>query len=355
MTETQPRPGQSRFLRLGRISWAALGIVGLVVVVSMALGAISGILVPLIIACILGALLEPLVLALEKRGVGKVLASVVGLLAALLAAAGIGFIVVRGFLGELPQIGRQLTAGWNSLVAWGKSLDLDAVLLERIRENVERYAPEVGRGVLGLVSGTFSGAVAFGFGTFFAVFFLFFVLRDLRLFPAWVARVTSVDEGLAEEIAGVVKGSLRGYFKGIAITAAVTAPIFMVPLLLLRLPLAIPIFILYFALSFIPFLGAWITGAFVVLIAFGSGGASAALIMAITFLVSNGTVQSAVSSWALGSALRIHPVVVLLSTLIGGTAAGLLGMVLAAPLVASLIRSKSVLDERNAAAAPALE
>lgn len=355
MTDTTPRAGTARLLRLGRTSWAALGVVALVVVASMALGAISGILVPLIVAGILGALLEPLVLWLERRGLSKVLASVAGLLVALAAAIGIGFIVVRGFLGELPQIYRQLTAGWDSLVTWGKGLELDAVWLERIRDNVERYAPEVGRGVLGVVSGTFSGALAFGLGTFFAVFFLFFVLRDLRAFPAWVARVAAVDRGLAEEIAEVVKGSLRGYFKGIAITAVATAPIFMIPLLLLGLPLAIPIFILYFALSFIPFLGAWITGAFVVLIAFGSGGAPAALIMAITFLVSNGTIQSAVSSWALGSALRIHPVVVLLSTLIGGTAAGLLGMVLAAPLVASLIRSKAVLDQRRAATVAALE
>ncbi|NHB84844.1 hypothetical protein G7085_10185 [Tessaracoccus sp. HDW20] len=46
----------------------------------------------------------------------------------------------------------------------------------------------------------------------------------------------------------------------------------MIPLLVLRVPLATSIFILYLALSFIPFLGAWITGGFAVLIAFGSGG-----------------------------------------------------------------------------------
>ncbi|NHB84845.1 AI-2E family transporter [Tessaracoccus sp. HDW20] len=63
----------------------------------------------------------------------------------------------------------------------------------------------------------------------------------------------------------------------------------------------------------------------------------------MTFLISNGTIQSAVSSWALGSALRIHPVVVLLATLIGGTLAGLIGMVLAAPLVAAAIRSAEVI------------
>jgi len=145
----------------------------------------------------------------------------------------------------------------------------------------------------------------------------------------------------------VVQQSLRGYFKGIAITTMVTAPIFMVPLLLLNVPLAGSIFILYFLLSFIPFLGAWITGAFAVLIAFGSGGAPTAAIIGITFLISNGTIQSAVSSWALGSALRIHPMVVLLSTLIGGTVAGLIGMILAPPLVAATIQSFAVVKERR--------
>ena len=84
-----------------------------------------------------------------------------------------------------------------------------------------------------------------------------------------------------------------------------------------------------------PFLGAWITGAFAVLIAFGSGGPTAALIVAISLLVSNGTVQSAVSSWALGSSLKMHPVMVLLATLIGGVVAGIIGMVLGAPLLAA--------------------
>ena len=121
----------------------------------------------------------------------------------------------------------------------------------------------------------------------------------------------------------------------------------MVPLLLLRVPLAGAIFILYFVLSFIPYLGAWITGAFAVLIAFGSGGGTAAAIVGITFLFSNGAIQSAVSSWALGSALRIHPLVVLLSTLIGGTVAGVLGMILAPPLVAAITKSLAVVRERK--------
>ena len=352
MSETPQQEQMARLLRMGKASWAAIGAVALLVILSMALGAINGIIVPLVIAVIIGVVMEPLVERLERWGLSRLLAAVVSLLTALALAAGTVTVVVRGFLSQLPQIYRQLWAGWDSFVAWGRTLDLDPQMLERIRTNVEHYAPRVAQGLVGLASGTFSGALAFGMGTFFSVFFLFFVLRDGRDFPGWLSRVASWDAGLADDVASVVKKSLRGYFKGISITTLVTAPIFMVPVLLLRVPLAGSMLILYFFLSFIPFLGAWITGAFAVLIAFGSGGTSAAAIIGVTFLISNGTIQSAVSSWALGSALRIHPVVVLLATLIGGTVAGLIGMVLAAPLVAATIRSVEVVKERQVAAGP---
>ena len=351
MSDTPQREQMARLLRIGRASWAAVGAIVLLVILSTALGAINGIVVPLIVAFIIGVVLEPLVLRLERRGLSRLLAAVLGLFVAIALAAATVTVVVRGFLSELPQIYQQLWAGWNSFVAWGRTLDLDPLMLERARANLEEYAPRVAQGVVGLASGTFSGALAFGMGTFFALFFLFFVLRDGRDFPGWLSRVGSWDAGLTHDVATVVQQSLRGYFKGISITTLLTAPIFIVPLLLLNVPLAGSIFILYFVLSFIPFLGAWITGAFAVLIAFGSGGASTAAIIAITFVISNGTIQSAVSSWALGSALRIHPLVVLLSTLIGGTVAGLLGMVLAPPLVAAATKSVGVVRERRAMAA----
>ncbi len=340
----------ARLLRVGRVSWAAIGVMLVLVLVSTALGAITGIVVPLVVAVIIGVVLEPLVLRLQSWGLSKLLATVAGMLGALALAAGTVTIVVRGLLGELPQINRQLMAGWNEFVLWGKTLDLDPLMLERIRANFEQYAPRAAQGLVNMATGTFSGAMAFSMGTLFALYFLFFVLRDGRSFPGWLARVASWDVGLADDIATVAQKSLSGYFKGVAITALLTAPIFMVPLLLLRVPLAGSIFILYFVLSFIPFLGAWITGAFAVLIAFGSGGATTAGIIALTFVISNGTIQSAVSSWALGSTLRIHPVVVLLATLIGGSVAGLIGMILAPPLVAATIKSVAVVKERKAAA-----
>lgn len=325
--------------RAGHASWSVLGIVALAVVVGAALSAVSGIVIPLVIAVILGIVLDPVSEGLRRLGIPAALSAALTLLAAVAVAAATVAVVVWGFLQQWPEIYRQLIPGWTSLVDYVAGLDVDTEWLTRARSALEAHAPQLGQGVLGAVTDTFFGAVSLFMGVLLAAFFLFFALRDASRFPGWLSRSTALHADEVAEVVSLTRQSVRGYFKGTAVTALVTAPIFMVPLLLLGVPLAIPIFILYFVLSFIPFLGAWITGVFVVLIAFGAQGPTAALILGITFVVSNGTIQSAVSSWALGSSLRLHPVAVLLATMIGGTAAGLLGMVIGAPLVAAVVKS----------------
>ncbi|MBB2992181.1 putative PurR-regulated permease PerM [Mycolicibacterium iranicum] len=335
--------------RAGSLSWSLLGIIALVVVVAVAAGAVSGVLIPLVIAVILGVVLEPVTEGLQRLGLPGALSAVLTLLTAVVVGVGTVAVVVWGFLQQWSDIYRQLTLGWTRFMEWAAKLDVSTQWLMRARAGLEDHAPALGQGVLGAVSSTFYGAVSLAMGTLLAVFFLFFALRDAHRFPLWFARTARLDAGDVDTVVGLSRSAIRGYFRGTAITALVTAPIFMVPLLLLGVPLALPIFILYFVLSFIPFLGAWITGVFAVLIAFGSVGPTAALILGITFVISNGTIQSVVSSWALGSSLRLHPVAVLLATMIGGTVAGLLGMVLGAPLVAAAAKSTAAVRRSRTA------
>ncbi|GAB3616564.1 AI-2E family transporter [Okibacterium endophyticum] len=332
---------------LGAASWAALGVIALVVVMASAVSALSGILIPLVIAVILGAVLEPVVQGLRRLRVPAALAAAGGLLLSIFVTAGIVAVVVAGFIRQLPEISEQLGEGWRSLYQWARSLDLEASWLEQIRKTIDEAAPQLGSGILGIVTNTVYGVISLGIGCFFAMFFLFFVLRDGHALPSWLARVTGQDEQFVVQIDSAARASLRGYFRGTAVTALITAPIFVIPLLLLGVPLVIPIVILYFFLSFVPYVGAWITGAFAVLIAFGSGGATAAIIVALSLLVSNGTIQSVVSSWALGTALKMHPVAVMLTTLVGGVVAGLLGMILGPPLLSAAQKAMATLAERR--------
>lgn len=331
--------------RAGETSWAAIGIIILASLIATGVGALSGILVPLTVAGILGIVLEPFVARLERHRVPAALAAVIGLLTTILVFGVLVYLVVAGFMQQLPEISRQLLAGWDGMVQWARELDLDVTLIDRLREMVYSYGPVVGQGVVGAIAGTITGGISFIMGLLFSLFFLFFVLRDFRLFGAWISRTTGANPELVRMIKDISRESIQGYFRGTALSALITAPIFLLPLILLRVPLVIPIAILYFFFSFIPFLGPWITGAFAVLIAFGATGPMGALIVAVSLMLSNGTIQNVVNSWALGTSLSLHPTMVLLSTIAGGVIAGLLGMVLGPP-VAAVIR-KSVLAIRE--------
>lgn len=328
---------------MGAISWAALGTILLGVVVASGASALSGILIPLLIAVILSTVLEPLVTALRRFHVPASLAAAIALVIAVVITAGLCAVIVIGFAQQLPQISEQLWESWRRLKESLLASGVDVSWVEPLRSAANDALPQLGFGLLGAVTSAVWGVASFIFSAFLALFFLYFALRDGRLFPVWLARAGSWDESRIMEIDGLARQSLRGYFTGIAVTALITAPIFVVPLLLLRVPLLVPMLILYFTLSFVPYVGAWITGAFAVLIAFGSGGAIPALIVGASLMVSNGTIQSVVSSWALGNSLKLHPVSVLLSTLIGGAIAGILGMVLGPPLVSLARRSLAVL------------
>lgn len=340
---SNPSRRRERLTTAGNASWSALGVILLVLVAAAVVSSLSGILIPLVVAVIFGAVLEPLISWLVRLRVPRALAAAVGLLVTVVALVGLVAIVAWGFVAQLPQISHQLGTGWGRVEVWARSLDLEAASLAQLRATLHEAAPQAGMGVLGALARTVYGLVSLGIGSFFGLFFLFFFLKDGHLFPAWLGRATGQDPQVLGQVDGHVRSSLRGYFRGTALTALLTGPIFAVPLLLLRIPLVVPILILYFFLSFIPFAGAWITGVFAILIAFGSGGPVAALIVAASLLVSNGTIQSAVSSWALGSTLRMHPVMVLLATLIGGVYAGILGMVLGAPLLAAVRTSVAAL------------
>ena len=69
------------------------------------------------------------------------------------------------------------------------------------------------------------------------------------------------------------------------------------------------------------------------LIAYGAGGLSMAIPMLIIVIVANGFLQTLVSQFALGTTLKLHPLVVLVSTTAGSILFGAVGGVFAAPFV----------------------
>jgi len=104
---------------------------------------------------------------------------------------------------------------------------------------------------------------------------------------------------------------------------------------LLGVPLAGTIAVVSFVTSYVPYIGAFVAGAFAVLIAYGSGGLPHALIMLAIVLLANNTIQNVVEPFAFGTRLRLHPLVVLLTVTTAAILFGMMGAILAAPLASA--------------------
>jgi putative heme transporter len=99
-------------------------------------------------------------------------------------------------------------------------------------------------------------------------------------------------------------------------------------------PVAVGIGVTNFVGAYVPYLGAIVGGAVAVLLAFAAGGPSFAIIMLVVVLVVNLIVENALQPKLLGNALELHPLVVIIVTVLGGVFGGLVGLILAAPLTA---------------------
>lgn len=310
--------------------------------------ALIGIVVPFILAVVGATLFSPLVNALEKRGLARSIGAVLTMVMIVVVVVAIVVMIVWGVTDQSFEISAAISAGVQTIGDWLAESGIDPALTVSIEEAAREVLPVMGQGIAGALGNVFSSAIAFFVGVFFGFFILFFMLKDGPLINEWVGGHISKDTEMGADILADSGHSVRAYFKGTAITATATSTVVIIPCILLDVPLIIPIFIVYFFSSFIPYLGAWIAGAFAVLIALGTGDIQTAAIVAVAVVVSNGMIQSAVSSWAVGGELELHPLVIFLVTIAAGTVGGVTFMIIAAPLAAIIVQTTKRLSEAGA-------
>ena len=95
------------------------------------------------------------------------------------------------------------------------------------------------------------------------------------------------------------------------------------------------ILLLTFLGAFVPYIGAFLAGAFAVLLAVSDGGVSRGVAMLVVVIAVQFLEGNVLQPWIQGRAVRLHPLVVALSVVAGGALAGFLGIFLAVPVTAS--------------------
>lgn len=338
----------------GLMAWLLVGVGLFIGAAIWLLGLTQVIVIPVILAAIVASVASPVINWLNRHRVPRALGSILLMLAIVALATGMLLVVVLGITGQATDVSGHLNEAKDTVTGWARDLGLNPDKAENAKNHASSGTTH---SVSTLLDGALHGIEGLSSLVFFlamTLLSLFFLLKDGPLIRSWAEGHLGLPKPMARNITQRVIESLRGYFLGVTIVAAFNAVVVTIGALLLGVPLVGTIAAVTFIGAYIPYIGAWAAGAFAVLLALGGAGTEAAAGMVVVQLLANGILQQIVQPFAMGAALGIHPLAVLIVTIAGGALFGAIGLILAAPLTAAVTRiSADVARARAAEASPA--
>lgn len=320
-------------------AWRVAIIIGALGLIIWLLSQISLLLIPLMISALLAGLLGPVVGGLRRIGIPNGLATGITML---------------GFLGlivaALSVVGQRLAVGLTSL--WSQALTGIAQIqhwlavgpLKISNEDLDTFIDDALSQLRNNSSGLVSGALSWGTtvghlltGVLLVLFSLIFFLLDGRRIGMFLVKLLPRRARPAAEGAGR-KGwiSMVSYVRVQLFVAFIDAVGIGVGAFILGVPLAMPLGVLVFIGSFIPILGALVTGAVAVLLALVANGWLNALIMLAIVLLVQQAESHILQPLVMGKAVSLHPLAVVMTVTAGTMIAGIAGALFAVPLMAVL-------------------
>jgi predicted PurR-regulated permease PerM len=297
------------------------------------------IVIPVLIAVLVAALLVPYEQLLTRHGWPRWLSIVTAMLTLVLVVAGLLFLAVFQVGREFHELRHEAIGSVDAFRSW-----LSSGPLQLSKRQIDEY-----------VSGTFSsfqmdsrpfitGALSVGTtlghlfaGLLLALFSTLFILIDGKGIWAWVVRVFPRRARPAVDGAGRSGWTtLQNFVRVQILVASIDAVGIGLGALILGLPLVAPIAVLVFLGSFIPIVGAVVTGALAIFVALVFKGWFVALIMLAVVLAVQQLEGHVLQPLIMGSAVKVHPLAVVLVVAAGSFLAGIAGALFAVPLAAVL-------------------
>jgi predicted PurR-regulated permease PerM len=333
--ELVPRP-----LKIaGSWSWRII-VVGIVMFYLLKLmGILTIVVIPLTIALLLAGLLSPAVGRLRRLGMHRSLATAIVVVAGLAAVVGTFTLVVNAFIDGLPALRENAVQGLKEIQNWLKTgpLHLTERQLSGVLDSAQKALTDNKDKLTDLGLTTASTAAEIVSGTFLVLFALFFFLRDGRMI--WRFGVSLLPSQAREPLdqAGLASWrTLVSYVRATVLVAFIDAVGIGVGLALLKVPLALPLAALVFLTAFIPIIGATLSGAVAVLVALVTNGFVTALVVLIIVIAVQQIEGHLLQPLIMGRAVAIHPLAVIVGIASGLVLGGIIGALIAVPIIAVL-------------------
>ena len=320
-------------------AWRLLVILAAIVALLWLVERLKVIVVPVALAVILTALLLPAVDWLDRRGAPRGGAVALVLLTAFAVFGGIMTFVVSQFVSGLPSLTEQVTRSIDNATTWliegpfhlshGQIESAGDAAVKALRDNQEK-----------ITSGALSTAATITeiiTGALLMLFTLIFLLYGGRNIYTFLT--TIVPAGTRQRVRDAGRAgfnSLIGYVRATFLVALVDAVGIGTGLAIMGIPLALPLASLVFIGAFIPLVGAVITGFLAVVVALLAKGVVYALITLGLIIAVQQLEAHVLQPVLMGRAVSIHPLAIVLALATGGVLAGIVGALLAVPVLAVL-------------------
>jgi predicted PurR-regulated permease PerM len=328
----------------------------IVVIIGALLVKFQFIISPLLIALLLAYLFHPIASFLQRKlrfswnaSVAVIYLVIVILLLGLLALGGVGLVqqvqslvtIVQDAITTLPQLIASIS---GKVYQFGPfKVDFSALDLKTLSSQVLGVVqPLLSR--TGTLVGTVAGSAANFLGwTFFVILVSYFVLAESgglrgQIVPLDIPGYTNDFERLSRELGRTWNAFLRGQM----IIFFLAVSVYSIVLSVLGVRYAISLAFLAGLARFVPYVGPALNWTVLVLVSyfqvfklFGLSPFSYTLLILITALVIDQIFDNIVSPRILSDALKVHPAAVLVAAIIAANLFGILGVVVAAPILAT--------------------
>ena len=329
---TRAEPGVPRWLqRTGAISWRLLVIAGLAafsIWLAVLLGTVT---VSVLLALVVAASFAPMVGALRARGWSSTKASAAATACFFLIGVGALLIIVVGVVPDLLAMGNAIRSGVGELRAQLEAASLSPVIGAQLQEVADGVRAWIGSGLEAVVSAVASVVTV----AILALFLTFFVLNDGERAWDWLLQVTTDTKRARIDASGrVALERVGGYLRGTAILSAVKAVLYAVFLWVLDVPHLVPLAVLVLLGGFIPYIGPLVAMIAVLLVALGTVGPQATLVLLVLMLVANGIINNVLRPIVYGRSVHLHPAIIIIAIPAGAAVAGIIGVFAAIPATA---------------------
>jgi predicted PurR-regulated permease PerM len=298
---------------------------------------IAGLSIPFVVAVVVAMIFYPLVDLMERYGINRSIGSILVLVLVMLVIIFTMWLMWWGIYSNSETILAQIEAGLIALVNLVVRVVPDETAKQIVQKALE-WAPQALTGITSFVFAGFSSLLAFIMGVYTAFFLLYFLLEEWHGISKWVGGKLTVPKEIGSTIVDDSAKAMRTYFWAVTIANVPVAIAVGITMVLLGLPLALPVAIVTLITCYIPYIGAFVSGAFAGLVALGAGGVGEAAIVLLVILFFQNIAGPVVGNYVASDQLKMNPLVALLSTMAGGILFGGLGAMLAAPVTAVLIR-----------------